>query len=207
MYCPQCKAEYCPGFTRCSDCEVDLVEHLAESNDSSVSLSEARTKRVWFCDDQESCVSVCSRLKTAGIPFKVTQRKRQIFWRLDEHYEVWVPPEFYDKAKPIAEQGCSDFSDNDGDQKIMELPAAGPDLDKRDTKNRSSCIEDTTVEVWSGAESKGVAWMVMVSLRENDIDCHIDETRDGLQRILVRPGDELQAREIVREIESGTPPT
>src|SRR5256886_14619096 len=25
MYCPQCKAEYRQGFTRCSDCDVDLV--------------------------------------------------------------------------------------------------------------------------------------------------------------------------------------
>lgn len=90
----------------------------------------------------------------------------------------------------------------------MELPDTGPDLDKRGIKNRNSCIEDTTVEVWSGsAELKGVAWMVMASLRENDIDSHIDETRDGFQRIFVRPSDELQARKIVSEIETGTPPT
>ena len=28
MFCPMCKAEYRPGFTTCSDCEVDLVETL-----------------------------------------------------------------------------------------------------------------------------------------------------------------------------------
>ena len=28
MFCPMCKAEYRPGFTRCSDCEVDLVDTL-----------------------------------------------------------------------------------------------------------------------------------------------------------------------------------
>lgn len=28
MYCPNCRAEYRPGFTRCADCEVDLVEEL-----------------------------------------------------------------------------------------------------------------------------------------------------------------------------------
>ena len=26
MYCPQCAAEYRPGFTECSDCHVTLVE-------------------------------------------------------------------------------------------------------------------------------------------------------------------------------------
>ena len=28
MFCPQCKAEYRPGFVRCSDCHADLVDHL-----------------------------------------------------------------------------------------------------------------------------------------------------------------------------------
>jgi hypothetical protein len=28
MFCPQCKSEYRVGFTRCSDCQIDLVDHL-----------------------------------------------------------------------------------------------------------------------------------------------------------------------------------
>jgi hypothetical protein len=28
MFCPKCKAEYRVGFVRCSDCHVDLVDHL-----------------------------------------------------------------------------------------------------------------------------------------------------------------------------------
>ncbi len=28
MFCPQCKAEYRVGFVRCSDCDVELVDHL-----------------------------------------------------------------------------------------------------------------------------------------------------------------------------------
>ncbi|HXZ13689.1 MAG TPA: hypothetical protein VEG64_14990 [Candidatus Sulfotelmatobacter sp.] len=34
MFCPVCKAEYRLGFTHCSDCDVDLVEHLP--NDASM---------------------------------------------------------------------------------------------------------------------------------------------------------------------------
>jgi hypothetical protein len=30
MYCPICKAEYRPGFTVCSDCDVQLVSELPE---------------------------------------------------------------------------------------------------------------------------------------------------------------------------------
>jgi hypothetical protein len=29
-FCPECRAEYRPGFTRCASCDVDLVESLPE---------------------------------------------------------------------------------------------------------------------------------------------------------------------------------
>lgn len=32
MFCPNCKAEYREGFTKCSDCGVDLVEKLPEES-------------------------------------------------------------------------------------------------------------------------------------------------------------------------------
>lgn len=28
MFCPECRAEYRPGFTHCNDCDVDLVYDL-----------------------------------------------------------------------------------------------------------------------------------------------------------------------------------
>jgi Putative prokaryotic signal transducing protein len=30
VFCPKCGDEYRPGFTRCADCDVDLVEKRAE---------------------------------------------------------------------------------------------------------------------------------------------------------------------------------
>ena|SRR5215467_35235 len=30
MFCPRCGAEYRPGFTHCSDCDVDLVDEPSE---------------------------------------------------------------------------------------------------------------------------------------------------------------------------------
>jgi len=35
MFCPECRAEYRPGFSRCSDCDVDLV-HEVHGQDTRV---------------------------------------------------------------------------------------------------------------------------------------------------------------------------
>ncbi len=29
MFCPRCRCEYRPGFSRCADCDVELVEVLS----------------------------------------------------------------------------------------------------------------------------------------------------------------------------------
>jgi hypothetical protein len=214
MFCPQCRAEYRPGFTRCSDCEVDLVEYLPASYDSATDPSKAQMRRAWLCDERESCVSVCSRLRAAGIPFRVTQSKHQFLLHVDEHYEIWVPDELYDNAKTIAEEGCLDFSDDRVDQDIMELPDAGPALVEQEGGNWNWCPQDANVEVWSEKTEEehrfervnGKAWMVELSLRENGISTQVNVSEDGFRRLFVRSEDEFQAREIVRQIVDGTPP-
>ena len=32
MFCPECRAEYRPEFTRCSDCDVELVHEIPGQN-------------------------------------------------------------------------------------------------------------------------------------------------------------------------------
>ena len=42
MFCPVCKVEYRPGFSRCADCDVDLVEELpTESSEKNTDISVA----------------------------------------------------------------------------------------------------------------------------------------------------------------------
>lgn len=56
MFCPNCRAEYRPGFTRCSDCQVDLVGELPPPSPEDPELREnerpdlARTRYflAWF---------------------------------------------------------------------------------------------------------------------------------------------------------------
>jgi hypothetical protein len=109
MFCPQCRAEYRPGFTRCSDCDVDLVEALSPSDNSAKNEltdgSLGTVKRVWSGKDEERCITLCDRLKAVGIPFKVDQRRRQYLLRVDEHYAIGVPPKFFNDAREVIIKG------------------------------------------------------------------------------------------------------
>ena len=44
MFCPKCRAEYRPGFTRCADCDVDLVHELPVES----SGTERTLQRTWW---------------------------------------------------------------------------------------------------------------------------------------------------------------
>jgi hypothetical protein len=59
MFCPVCKSEYRDGFTRCSDCEVDLVRQLADDSEAKEPL--------WAGQDASVRDAICERLDAAKI--------------------------------------------------------------------------------------------------------------------------------------------
>lgn len=210
MFCPQCKAEYLPGFTRCSDCDVDLVEHLPEADHGSdADVPDESLREVWTGEDQDECVSICERLRVANIPFKVIQHRKQFLKGLERSFKIGVPSKFRSDAKEVIEKGRLDFTDEGEDQRVMELQVEddlvsdrGVDSDRKATDCRP---EDATVEVWFEATPRD-SWMVESSLRENNIRARVETSHNGSRKIFVTPDDESRAREIVREIKDGMPP-
>jgi hypothetical protein len=65
MFCPVCGDEYRPGFTRCTDCDVELVEKLPEEMQPEAPFELVT---VLETGDQSLVAVAKSVLDGAGIP-------------------------------------------------------------------------------------------------------------------------------------------
>jgi hypothetical protein len=106
MYCPQCKAEYRPGFTRCADCDVDLVyEAPASSGDPGEVGGPDENSDDPFCsfwrgDDPRIHAELCELLNEEGIPHKTVRREDHLFnLNTKSAFEIGIPFSQFDKAE------------------------------------------------------------------------------------------------------------
>ena len=225
MFCPECKAEYRQGFTRCADCDVELVYALPQDSEQQAAderggefAGEDRDRKlIWKGNDESECVALCRLLMKADIPYKVAQVpvaaqfKMRVKWR----YEIGVPYADSQLAKDLL--GIEgEFADtcydpdgkdkpeeaNDGDE--LRVDDTPPDAEVRsDSYLKHWYPEDATVEIWS-QDGDDISGGVALALKENLIHCRVDHN-DGLYKAFVMPEDEARAREIVREIVDGLP--
>src|SRR5437879_5496681 len=109
MFCPQCKAEYRPGFTRCSDCDVELVcepppaarglgatgetgSHAEDPDDPFCSF--------WRGDDPRIHAELCELLNEEGIPHKTIRREDHLFnLNTKSAFEIGIPFSQFEKAE------------------------------------------------------------------------------------------------------------
>jgi hypothetical protein len=214
MFCPQCQAEYRQGFTRCSDCDVDLVYALADQTQAvPETLQEGTLQSVWAGRDTSDLADACAKLKNAGIPFKVIRREDRLsnIHNYPEA-EIAVPPSLEEKASDVI-YGTDNPreswpADEEEAEALLGLSAqddvAVPEKENDDYLD-DWYPEDATVEVWSEAGNH-LTWMIEASLRENRIRSRTDKFDDGSRKVFVLPEDEPRAREIVAEIVNASPP-
>jgi hypothetical protein len=178
MFCPKRKVEYRPGFTRCADCDTDLVDVLPEKD----SPSGETLITLWECADETECVDVCQGLRSAGIPYDVEQipYETRIQMRVDWHYRVLISRQALERAKTLV-----------------------VDTQRRDRYLQRWLPEDAAV--WS-QNGDDLSSAVANSLDANYIHSRCDSDRSGIKKVFVPPEDEISAREIVREIVEGAPP-
>lgn len=81
MFCPQCKAEYRLGFTKCSDCDVDLVEHLEDETATPAPALEGdpeAMETLWAGTRDFTRQAIERTLEATGIKYEVDGVESQL---------------------------------------------------------------------------------------------------------------------------------
>jgi len=229
MICPQCNAEYRPGFTRCADCDVDLVNeppHYAMASQPPADPGDPNEDpfcSFWKGEDARVHAELCEVLEEAGIPHKTVFRRDHLF-NLNNFpgYQIGVPFSMFETAeKAVKDAYGTEDREGVNSQELTGLVtrAAGnipilpesvalPDEDIPGPPTVGEEVEwypeDATVNVWSSDAGEPSDFLV-AALHENGINCRVDQ-QGTRAKLYVLPQDSTRAREIVREVVEGQPP-
>ena len=234
MFCPQCRVEYRAGFTRCTDCEVALVDELplarTDSSEGNPGGSPGDEEdpfcAFWQGDDARLHAELGTVLDEAGIPHKTVRREDHLFnLKNFPAFRIGVPFSLFEKAEAAVKDAYEvDASGTDAGPSLNP-PALIPDRSRvmqtlPETLTPSAAqniaappeVGDEAerefagrgIEVWSGRDTFR-GDMLFAALRENKIRVR-RENSPGRQSLLVSSEDEAKAREIVRGVVEGLPP-
>jgi len=230
MICPQCKAEYRPGFTRCADCDVDLVWEKQYTQGPEGPPAEPGDPNedpfcsFWKGEDARVHAELCEVLDEAGFPHNTVLRRDRLFNLTNfPAFEIGVPFSLFEKAETAVKEayGTDDIEEvgsgellkllEDRSNRIRKLPEMLTPAESEDIPGPPAAgdetrwfEEDATAKVWETEKGEPSDFLV-AALHENGIHCRVD--REGSRAALhVLPEDESRARELVREIVEGQAP-
>ena len=140
MFCPVCKLEYRPGFTRCSDCDVPLVESLdgvsVHTNaPQGVAQNPDAAQLLWTGTDSGISGAIAEALDAANISYHERSRDVGVLPGLSKSvYAIIIHARDHNAAKTVLEnlgrqleapQTDSD-AEADGDATQSDSSAKGP---------------------------------------------------------------------------------
>lgn len=184
----------------------------------------------WQGDDSRLQAELCSVLDEAGIPHKTVRRQDHLF-NLNNYpaFQIGVPFSLFEKAEAAVKDAYGVDGSNADAVQSLTFPAFVPDRSRAIRRLPESLapseeenipgppqaggefdddaefnLEGVGIEIWSGVD-RPLTDMLIASLRENKIPVRREGSREK-ESLLVRSQDELQAREIVREVVEGVPP-
>lgn len=236
MICPRCKAEYRPGFTRCADCDVDLVRELPKHAIEMRQTGEDGEYRVaggpgdsnedpfcsfWKGDDPRVHVELCGVLDDAGIPHNTVYRRDHLFnLRNYAAFEVGVPFSMYERAENVVKEayGTEDVADVGAqevqllaERPVRKLPETLTPPDEQNIPGPPSAGEGAD---WFPEDATLKVWSTESGEPSEFLVAALHENgiRCRLEKngqraeLYVLPEEEARAREIVREVVEGQPP-
>ena len=136
MFCPECKAEYRQGFTRCSDCDVELVESYVEAVRhpiaKKVEVGDEYGARLWHGTDPHFYVGLLwslwnKNVACYGVPQypviseSVTGPQSSSSEPAD--FEVWVCEESLPLAEWILDSSKDEFEKEAPEERTRSVEA------------------------------------------------------------------------------------
>ena len=126
MFCPLCQAEYRAGFTRCSECDVQLVEVLPPRQEGSAqdeSLEGRHLVRLWMGVDPVLYSALTAALEGGHIPFFdnpprdfgnwLVARSRTGTNMESPNFDIQVPEKYFAAANEILKALFDETGPND----------------------------------------------------------------------------------------------
>ena len=213
MFCPLCHAEYREGFTRCADCDVDLVSLLPLTDVEP----QGDLVLLWRGSELPFFSQLAHTLREASIACHV--RKKMLhspeeFYEArgaGNEFEIRVFEHDLTCARRILEEEARLFAtvaqpDNGPERtetviEVLPEPYGTP----KDEDILEWDAQGADTEAWSGEDSAH-AKFIRDALRENEVGYRMVIDPPGHERILVRADNAPRAREIIREVLEGVPP-
>jgi len=215
MFCPNCKAEYREGFTRCASCDKALVSSLLTVESGASQHERAWNERaavLWSGQDPVTFSVILNALNAAEIPYREWQ-SRDVTAALSRplalgfygipHWEVRVHPDNLAAGCAAVQEAIRPLSPFAVEDKVVVVEKGAVEFkaadDNEGSATYSSRVALAPVEVWSGQDATR-AQFFRGSLLENHISCWALTASNGGARLLVAPNDVARAGEIIREI-------
>ncbi|MFZ0521398.1 MAG: hypothetical protein WAL95_10265 [Candidatus Acidiferrales bacterium] len=210
MFCPNCKAEYRDGFTRCSDCDVALVSQLDDAEGESSSPS--RPELLWTGIDEGLAAHIESALDSAKISHHHRAKDSGDFPGVSQPvYAILIHARDHQAAHAALDDVVRRFEANpaegddepgDSDSSAL-IPAETDDEDDSSEVPQDFVPDDfdpaeATVEVWSG-EDATMQNNLVTFLGGIGIGSAMDESA-GKLRIRVTPSSQNRALAMIREV-------
>ena len=183
MYCPLCGAEYRPGFTVCSDCQVALVPDPPRAASANASIDDTADEKsfalVWSGNDSRLHGEICEALDRQKIPARTLGSEDHLFnLATRPAFEVYVPADLMNSAREAIKQvAAMEEIAEPAESDLLEIPAEeGSPNDEDEEERRDSRgldPQDATIAIWSG-QNRELAAMIASSLRENHIPYRSD---------------------------------
>ncbi|HEY2462083.1 MAG TPA: hypothetical protein VGI16_14830 [Candidatus Acidoferrum sp.] len=202
-YCPICDAEYPDSGESCTVCGVELVREELRGRPLDERQRDEGIEVAWRGGDPVAVSEAITILREAGIYHHVQATSDHLVFELGmprPKYVVRVFASDVARAKELLS----------GIRESLPFSLGATVEDTAETELVASHGETkwkpgaATVEVWQGEDS-ALAGVLENCLRENRIGVRREGREAAAERLLVMPEDEVEAREIVREVREGTP--